>query len=246
MNREERGILYGMAFGDGYIRCSDRVKPEGYKWTASELCVAHSTKQYEYAQHKAELIHSIFGGNKPKLHPTKTTLKVHGADKTYTGVRFTKSNPYFRQMHRVLYATGKKMFTEQALGYLTDHGLALWFMDDGSMNCNKNKAGEITSLHGTICTQCSEEEAKMIVDFLTYQYGIPAKLRKNKGRYDIGFATKACHKLADVIQPYMIPSMMYKLRHLEDFVLRTSARHPDFDMRDDDIVRPYGKENRKK
>lgn len=242
MTRDDRGVLYGMAIGDGHISLRQRLGKDKhgvpkYEYTACELIIAHSPAQRDYLQHKADMLHCILGGKEPTLQK----VVYHVKDKEYGGFRVARSNTYFRQMHRVLYATGQKAITRQVLDYLTPHSVALWFMDDGSMRCNRNKQGEVTSLFADICTHCPiEDEALLIKDWFDFTMGIPCKVRPSKGKFDIGFNTRSCHRLADLVWPYVIPSMEYKFRHLHDFVLRTSARQPHFDMTADDIVRPRG------
>lgn len=234
MNRRDRGILYGLSLGDGSLS----YRPE--RGSNCEFILGHSVKQKAYIEHKAKMLHSIIGGNAPNIHPTKTKLKN---GKTYHGLRFSKTHKYFNQIHKNLYPQGRKVYTRKILDFLTEEGIALWFMDDGSMRCNKNKQGEVTSLFADITTHCSKEEAEIIQLYFQETWGIETKIRKSKGAYNIGFNTRACHRLTDFIWPYIIPSMRYKFRFLEDFVFRTSARHPKSDMTGDDIVRPKWNDN---
>lgn len=240
MNKKERAVLYGLAIGDGHISCRERLNKGKYPYVSAELIVGHSPKQEDYINHKADLLHKILGGKRPKVSETKHTLKATG--KTYPSRRIARTHTYFRQMHRVLYADDrKKRITGQVLSYLDEHSLALWFMDDGSINHNKNKQGEVTSLNFSICTQVDEEQADWIVEWLQTKFGIQAKKYCSKGKYDIGGATQATLTLVNTIQDYVIPSMMYKIAPAMKFVFRKSAKHPNFKV-DDDIVRAVGKE----
>jgi len=230
MNTEHRGILYGLVLGDGHISIRQRLGKDKhgtpkYEYTNCELVFAHSPKQKEYIEHKRELLVSVLGGAHPKISTVKSKLSN---GKTYPGLRLAKSDTYFRQMHRVIYPTGKKVFSDTVLDYLTAHSLALWYMDDGSMRCNRNRHGAISSCFADLTTHCSEEEAVRIVRWLGEKWGIDAKVRPDapRGVFNIGFNTRGCHQLADVIWPYIIPSMQYKFQYLEDFEARTSARDP--------------------
>ena len=166
MNKKDRAILYGLAIGDGHISYRTRYKDGKYKYEQAELIIGHSPRQEGYINHKADLLHSTLGGKRPKVSHTQHTLKTTG--KTYPSRRIAKTHKYFRQMHKVLYSNNnKKRITGQVLSYLDDHSLALWFMDDGSINHNKNKQGEVTSLNFSICTQVDEEQADMDRDWET-------------------------------------------------------------------------------
>ena len=240
MNKKHRAILYGLAIGDGHVKYRKRMKDGKYPYVEGTLVLGHSTKQREYLEHKTNLINSALGGKKLKIQQSFHTLKATG--KTYEGCRAEKTNPYFRQMHKVLYSKDrKKRITGQVLSYLDAHSLALWFMDDGSMMANKNKAGEVTSLSFRICTQVCKEEAEWIVEWLNEKFGIPAKAFVTKsGTYDIGGATQASLSLVHLIEEYVIPSMYYKISPAMKFVFRKSAKHPNFTV-DDNIVQSLGK-----
>jgi hypothetical protein len=240
MDKENRAILYGLAIGDGHISYRHRLKAGKYPYEAAELIIGHGPKQKDYLDYKAGLVHSIFGGKRPKISEVHHTLKSTG--KTYVGYRFAKTNPYFRQMHRVLYRQDKKkQITGQVLSYCNAQTLAFWFMDDGSTISNTNKAGEITSLSFRICTQfVDKDEADFVVEWLNDFFGIEAKAFSSKGKWDIGGATQATLTLTAVIQDYIHPTMLYKTQPAMKFVFRKSAKHPHFKV-DDDIVHSLGK-----
>lgn len=240
MDSKDRAILYGLALGDGHISYRTRYKDGKYRYEQAELIVGHGPKQLDYINYKADLLLKIFGGNKPKVAETQHHLKSTG--KTYKGYRISKTNPYFRQMHKKLYRFDKKKsITGEVLSFCNAHSLALWYMDDGSILANHNKSGELTSLSFRVCTQLvDKEEADMICNWLKESFGIDAKAFLSKGKYDIGGATQATLTLVSVIQDYVIPSMMYKIMPAMKFVYRKSARHPNFQV-DDDIVQSLGK-----
>jgi recombination protein RecA len=240
MDKKQRAILYGLAIGDGHISYRSRLKDGKYPYEQAELILGHGEKQREYLEYKANLLHSIFGGNCPKVSEVYHTLKANG--KTYKGYRVVKTNPYFRQMHRVLYRENKtKHITGQVLSYCDEVSLALWYMDDGSILANHNKSGEVTSLNFRICTQfLDKEEAEFVVEWLKNSFGIEAKAFLSKGKWDIGGATQATLSLVAVIQDYIHPSMAYKILPAMKFVFRKSARHPNFTV-GDDIVQSLGK-----
>lgn len=235
MNKKDRAILYGLAIGDGHISYRTRYKDGKYRYEQAELIVGHGPKQKEYIEYKADLLLSIFGGKRSKVSKVFHTLKSNG--KTYQGWRLAKTDKYFRQMHKVLYRHNKtKKVTGQVLSYCNEQTLALWYMDDGSINPNKDKQGKVTSLSFRICTQfVDEDEAKEVVSWLKSTFGIEAKYYKSKGKFDIGGATQATLQLVSVIKDHVHKSMLYKVQPAFDFVFRKSAKHPAFKV-DDDIV----------
>lgn len=232
MNKIDRAILYGLAIGDGHISYRTRLKDDKYEYEQAELIIGHSIKQEEYIKYKAKLIHSIFGGKENKVSIVFHTVNGN----KYEGRRVSKTNKYFRLMHRVLYSqNNKKLITSKVLSYLNEQSIALWFMDDGSISFNKNKQGEITSLSFSICTQVCEEEAKLIVSWFKEKYDLDLKYFKSKNYYDIGGNTNTTVKFIDLIFDYLHTSMLYKIKPLAKFTIRKSAKHPYFSV-DDDIV----------
>lgn len=234
MNKKQRAILYGLVIGDGHISHRNRLKNGKYPYIQAELSIGHGPKQKEYLEYKADLILSIFGGKRPKVSKTKHTLKT--TNKTYVGYRIAKTNPYFRQMHRVLYKNNKRKFlSKKVLSFCDEKTLALWFMDDGCIRHNTNKEGEITSVDFRICTQCTEEEAINIVKWFKESFDVDVRYFKAKNNYDVGAGTQATIKLVDLIFEHLHNSMLYKIKPLAKFTIRKSARHPNFKL-DDDIV----------
>ncbi len=233
MNTEDRGILVGMVIGDGYLNVRHRIKPKGYEYESSELKVSHSTKQLDYAQHKANLIKKMFGG-KCNIYYYETFLKA--TNKSYPMCAFMKSNSYFRILKKFIYKDKTKCITSEVLNMLTPHGIAIWYMDDGHARRNFNKDGFVSSVSTEISTYCTYEEANTIINWFKEKHGLDTKLFLSKGKYCIKWNTQASHEFARLVQPYIIPSMLYKLSHVADLSLhecRTSQV-------DEEIVRPNG------
>lgn len=239
MNKRNRAILYGLAIGDGHISYRTRYKSGKYRYEQAELIIGHGPKQLDYLTHKRDLLLQIFGGKPVKIAQTKHFLKAMG--KEYTGYRIAKTNPYFRQMHKALYSSGKKLISSKVLSYLNEESLAFWFMDDGNILANKNKAGENTSLSFRICAQFpTEEEAMLVASWLNERFSIKAKHFKSKDKWDIGGATAATIALVNTVQDHIHPSMIYKILPAMKFVFRKSTKHPNF-LVGDDIVQSTSK-----
>ena len=189
MNKQDRGILYGMSFGDGNL-----YLPKGQ--TSYSLTIGHSPKQQAYLEHKADLLHSIFGGNKPVISTYQSLNKQIG--KVYTNLQIRKTHNYFNQIHRVLYHTGEKRFTRQALDYLTDKGLALWFCDDGSGVVCKNKKGVNCGCMVRISTYCSKDEVEVIKVWFEEVYNLSPvfDVDKRNNLCSIRFKTADSQKFA--------------------------------------------------
>jgi hypothetical protein len=224
VNKENRGVLVGMVLGDGYIRVASKRDQEMDRRTSPQISFSHCMDQYEYAKYKVDKLNKIFGG--------KATLRTGMYNTTYQDNYIkcyaNKSNPYFKSLKRMMYRNGKKYITKRVLDMLTPEGIAFWFMDDGSYRINKNKDGRISSVSLTISTYCSREEVDNIIDFFLNVYDIifkPAYCKKTKLWY-VRTNTNEAIKLSNLISPYIIDSMQYKLRAVKYVQKDKSAQYP--------------------
>ena len=219
MNKRDRGILYGMLFGDGNLHL-----PKGQ--VTYSFTMGHSPKQGSYLEHKVGLLHSIFGGKRPVVSSYDSRNKQ--TNKVYTNLQTRKTHNYFNQMHRVVYKTGVKRFTKQALDYLTDQGLALWFADDGSGVVCKNKKGGLCGCMVRIATYCSKEEAEIIKTWFetTYQLSPVFDVDKRNNLYSIRFKTVDSKKFAEIVSPHLPDCMKYKVDQVISYVTRVQDAPP--------------------
>jgi LAGLIDADG DNA endonuclease family len=220
MNRQDRGILVGMVLGDGCLRVRERAKGK-YKYIQSELRLLHSLKQLAYLEYKVELITRIFGG-KATINPSKAIVKGI----TYPSFLYTKSNKYFVALRRVMYPEGKKTYTKQVLSYLTPHGIAIWYMDDGSANTNVRNDGYVSSCMTRIHTCCSLPEAELVKDYFKEIHDIDVKVMPEKGNFSIRMNTESSQKFARLVAPFIIPEMLYKLAHVANLNVQECRTRP--------------------
>ncbi|PHS02787.1 MAG: hypothetical protein COA78_20300 [Blastopirellula sp.] len=234
MNKRKRGILYGCAIGDGGIYLDKSQAKD-----TARMIIGHGPKQLEYLEDKSNLIHSVLGGKKPSIYTYKSFNKRVG--KTYTNHQMYRNDKYFRQMHRVLYPEGKKVFTEKLLSYLTDYSLALWYMDDGCGTIFYNKKARVKKPGGCmtrISTYCSKEEAKLLREWFTNKYQITPKfdIDNRNDKYSLRFNTKESKVFASIVSPYIFQSMKYKLDHVDKYIPRVQDT-----LLGEDIVRTIEK-----
>lgn len=219
MNDQDRGILVGMVLGDGYLNVRYRLRKnktkEDYKYESSELVIVHSIKQRDYVNHKIELVRKIFGG---VFSVTEKRATLSNGN-THLSCGFSKSNTYFKILQRMMYVDKKKTITYQVLNMLTPHGIAIWYMDDGHARVNLNKDGFVSSVATEFATCCSEKEAKIICDWFLEQHNIIFKPYHMRDQFCIRCNTKESHNFARLVDPYIIPSMRYKLKHVADLNL---------------------------
>lgn len=215
MDKAARGAIIGMVFGDAYINVRKRKNSKGSVYESSEIRILHSIAQQDYCEHKAALIKKYLGGN------FNVTSQKNGKDGKFLAASFSASNTYFKLIKKWTYPAGKKTFTMFNLNFLTEEGIALWYMDDGSARRNLNKDGYVSSVATTIATMCSKEEVDTIIEWFQEKHKIEWKARFDKRctpdqAWFIECNTENSRLFAHLVQPYIIESMLYKLSHVAD------------------------------
>ena len=177
---DERQIVIGSLLGDGSLTpttcgCSFRVH--------------HGLQQRIYVEWKFKMLSRF----------VRTSPRVSG-----NGCYFrTVSHPEFAQLRRWFYPLGRKVVPFALLaGELRALGLAVWIMDDGSLD------GKQLRLN----TQCfSEAENRNLVGLLRAKFGISVSLNSDKGRVRLRCNAASVARLVSLVRPHFIPSMLYKL-----------------------------------
>ena len=104
---------------------------------------------------------------------------------------------YFRLWRKIFYYENKKVFPDNLL--LTPLSVAVWYMDDGCFSKEKS----------TISTEGFSEENRNKVQKVFYeQFGIETAIGKSK---KLVIRKKSQNKFYDLIRPYIVPSMEYKI-----------------------------------
>lgn len=215
MNVAKRGIIYGMAIGDGYVQVRERLNKGKYPYTARSMRVKHGVNQKLYCEWKAERLGHALGGRQIKVYPTKGKI----GNKIYQQFHFTVSHPYFGQVHRILYPNGEKYYSAKMLDKLTPEGIAIWYMDDGHARKNVTIDGFVKSVATEIATMCSEEEVNTIIQWFDANHGIKFKKRfmnnRSQGKgYYIQVNTEESRKFIKLIEKFIPECMKYKLSHV--------------------------------
>lgn len=198
INRRGRDLIIACSLGDGCIS------------KQGQLMFNHSWKQYEYALWKYNLLRH----NGVKMGNFRRKECTNGYLSNTIQYRYNGNVTMFNKvLRRVMYKDGKKQYKRKLLNRLTPQGLAIWFMDDGTILRRKYK-GQYKGFYLRISTYCSSDQADVIIKYFNEEYNIhPTKVcEHSKGDlYTINFGAKEGKKLIDIIKPYMCPAMMYKV-----------------------------------
>jgi len=183
----QKSVIIGCVLGDGYLR-----KLPGRKDAFLEI--NHSFKAKEYVDWKYSILKNIC------LSPPKKRKLKEGRE-AYRF--FTRQHPEITKIYERFYRSGKKV---------VPHGmeidpviLAVWFMDDGS----KTKKGDVY----LNCQQFDFRSQRRLLHALR-MIGIRARMNKDKKYYRIRIYKESIPKFLEIIKPYIIPSMRYKIAGL--------------------------------
>ncbi len=185
-------LLIGSLLGDGCY-CS-------VGGTTKNMClsIAHSEKQKEYLEYK----HSIL--SRYELASPIVQYKVNNSrySRELTGFRFkSRLHPIFTNIRTHYYdSDGHKRVFREFVEDIDAIGLSIWYMDDGYVTKNS-----------CVFSTCSftVEEQQILAEILLRKFD----LHFNVGVMDNSMYLQARDfaKFVEIVKPYVIPSMQYKL-----------------------------------
>ncbi len=185
---EQFQVILGSILGDGNLL-------KKYKKGGTILTIAHCDAQLEYLKYKQKLLQPCISNIKRYIrcdHRRKVPKYHHNEI-------YTPSLLSLNVMYRNWYIPIKRIYKED-LYKIKPLGLAIWFMDDGYKIGN---AGEL-------CTNCFPiEDLQIIQQMFKDLYDIQVTIYTK--RHLIYIPSKEFKKFVKLIQPYIIPSMQYKI-----------------------------------
>lgn len=197
LSKNAKKLILNMTMGDGHIDNYGRF-----------ICL-HSEKQREYLEWKYNLL------KEEGVPLSDITYKDNGK---YPSYYFrTRTIHWLFSQRKYIYDNGNKVISKKGLiNSLDELGLAIWYMDDGSLGLKKNKEGIIHGAVITLNTYEKKSDNQVLIDFLFRKWNIKFNQVKNKGLYRLQCGTKEGRKLFDIIRPYInqIDCMKYKINLL--------------------------------
>lgn len=192
---ELSSAVCGMVLGDGCIR--RKQKEQNY-----QFLMTHSIKQKEYALWKKSILDQISS--------TKTYIYEYVNTKYPQITVSTNTRRYFTKLAKLFYTEDrKKILTVEVLNKLTPLGLAIWYMDDGTLNFHKD--GTFSNCEIATCG-FSLEENELIQKWFKDKYKLESTIRVRKNKYySIAFSAKNYESFLDIIREYIPSCMAYKV-----------------------------------
>lgn len=192
----QKQIVFGTLLGDGYLRPTNG-NAENHSYALS-LC--HGEKQLEYLTWKFHEFENFVLTKEFRVN----TRSFRGNAPTYSFS--TVSHPFLNEAHSICYSSdGKKDITEQWLSRLTPLSLAVWYMDDGSLNKRSHTI--------VLCTNSFSREGQLLaIDWLKERYDICAILEPRRNNQTVlRINASQSRKFMDIVGPHVPSCMNYKL-----------------------------------
>ena len=189
ISKRQKEIIIGKLLGNGHLET--QTKGKTYR-----LKIEHSYSQKEYVDWLYSEFKN-FASNEPKSKITSIKDKKYWFNSVYSGS--------FRFYAHQFYSDKKKSVPKLIHRWLTPLAIAVWFMDDGSIKSRHHRARIINT------QSFSKDDINRLIKIFKSKYGIEAKLRKQKEGYQIYLLAETIDKFNELVKPYIIPSMQYKL-----------------------------------
>jgi hypothetical protein len=189
LTKHQREIVIGSALGDGCLAPN---------WSKTNYClkITRSEKQKEYIEWQYE-----------NLKPFVLTAP-HLYEPTHAYTMRTISHKEITKLHSIFYKNGKKIMPSVMVKYIKlPLVLAVWFMDDG----NAVKWREKVYGYHLNTQSFTLSENKCIAEMFLDELGIQCTTQMNHGKARIYIVSKSKDRFADLIKPFVISSMRYKL-----------------------------------
>ena len=194
MNKQQKAVLIGMILGDAFLQKTGKQN--------ARIRLEHSEKQKDYLIWKANFFPEYFQG-KPSF--LKRLNPIY--QRVYNYVRWqSNSSPEIGKFQKIFYINGGKIIPKELEKLLIDRlSLAVWFMDDGYFYHRDKMAYIYLAKH-------SKPEMEVLLKTLKDNFNLLPVLKiKKTGSRVLIFSVEETKKLQQLILPYIIPKMSYKL-----------------------------------
>lgn len=195
LNEEQEQMILGSILGDLGVRLDISSGSKN-----ARLAIVHCEAQKSLFLEKVRILDKFMGSYRlcNKL-VDKRTNKIYN---TFRGE--SKAHCNFTEIYNLSYVNNKKCITKEFLNRIYHPiALAYWFMDDGTNR-------------GTLATNSfSKLEITLLLEFLNEKFKIIATRQKNLNNEVIHISAASRLRFEELIFPYMVPEMYYKLIYLE-------------------------------
>ena len=199
LSDHQREVLIGTILGDGHLETQNQGR-------TYRLKIEHIAWQKEYT----DWLYEIF--KEWVLTPPQEKIQIIEKLPRKKYWFSTISHGAFRFYAQQFYKEKRKILPKLMSKWLSPLVMAVWFMDDGSIKSKHHRALILN-------TQCfTKEENLKLIEMIQKKFGIEMSLRPQRNLYQLYIGSGSVQKFVDLIQPYVLPSMRYKLGMLGNII----------------------------
>lgn len=210
--KDFKGAVIGMIMGDGCIPRLQQKAKNHY------MELGHSAKQKDYLLKKVEALKwltdvRVYECTKKDNRPDKKNLLCVRA--------FTRTHPFYTKLYHRFYHDYRKTIDDHLMKLLTPMGLAFLYQDDGCLSWHENAM----AVRMFPYMMGSKIELECITRWIAKRFGLEfrangAGTSKKSGQpyWQLRLRMKDRQKFFDLIDPYVVPSMRYKVTPNDDWV----------------------------
>lgn len=209
---KSKSLILGLLIGDGTI-CKSQY--------SCCMKVHQGRGMKEYVGWKARMMDK-YGVKHGDIKTTYAVTNFTHGEKRESYYVWLKNHMFFDVLRRVVYTKYGKVFSRKLLNRLTPLGIAIWYMDDGSLNFKKRLLKDGTKkIHGlflriSCCLpkhilQTYVEYFKEVWDIHFYMY----HEGKKEDSYSLNCGTNEAIKFINIVRPYVsqVQCMRYKIEY---------------------------------
>jgi recombination protein RecA len=192
LTKEQKEMLIGTILGDG------GVYPHGRKNKSYRFLIGHCEKQKPLVENKKLCLNNLVNNIRQTINKKKNSIMWSFSTVVHHDFKF------FRDL---FYDNNKKVVREKLINYITPISLAYLIMDDGSSDGKYN-----IRIHTNGFTK---NENEILRNIFYIKFGVSCKIcefqKNDKKYYYLSFNKKNSQILSDLIRPYIIKCMEYKI-----------------------------------
>lgn len=190
--KEQKDLIVGIVLGNGCI-AKHGIKNKSYR-----LIVEHYERQKDFLMWKKDILGNFVNVINKREDKKKNSIIYSFTTATHNGFKFYRD---------LFYDGNKKVIQDELINHISPLSLAAWFLDDGTLVKNVNMKLSTNSF--------TKEENEKLQWMLKYNFDIRSKVceytRNNKKYYYMSFNKRNSLKMTEIIAPYSIECMQYKL-----------------------------------
>lgn len=188
-------VLVGSLLGDAHLECrSIGIRSP----VTARFRVHHGLKQKEYVLWKYNVLREIVNREPSEISWENSKRGLREISWYF----HTKSLKELGLLYHYFYKNGTKILPHDIFSFLNPRMIAIWFMDDGS----NTKESFTLSTHSF-----SKVDHEQIVEFLRKSFKINATIVKDRTKLKISIGRYDFQKFIAIVEPHIIPSMIYKI-----------------------------------